>query len=472
MSVQFMLVLGACSESSNFNKILIPSTTEDSFTYLYSQAKQAYDHGNIEKANKYALAAHKIFPDNADNNIVLGLSYLDFSGMSAIKIVRAIVEDSDAKKKEKEEKEHQVSEGLERTNSEEEAAEGQVVNSSSSNSDKSEFFKFFTTMRTAFNLTDQEIQKLGTIRPVPEDLDRFAGYDVLIPDSAQKIRNSSKNYTIEQLKSLKQVICQYIEDDSGLKNESDCKANPLLISKLSLKNKRQFNLLWGFTHLNEAIILAAGIFYTVPGQSDFSLMLKSNTLKELVTEKTNAGVIEYLKYLTNYITDVKDILDGDSTHDSAFVGVIKDLIIAGASITAAMTDKAKNDDNDKNYLKKITNKIDKLLEAKNHIDLINTTDTKENKENQAMQNDLLKAANKKICKQINELTLDEEGHVIAEIDDAKREELCAQYDLLTGVYQMARPTICDDPDPETGEYVHNCDKYGEENKVKDKNKEN
>ena len=457
----FVFVLGACSESSNFNKIFIPSTTKDSFSYYYNQAKLAYDHGNIEKANHYALKAQALFPEDPDNNIILGLTYLDFSGMSALKIIRAIDSENSSKKKETTSTES-TSEGIQREDSTSEAleAETQITDSTTKESEKGDFLKFFDTMRETFNLVDNELKKIGDLRSGNEDgtLPLFNGYDVLVPHTVDSIRQHSGNYTVEQLKALKQSICQYIgEDDLKYGSDSDCDPNQNLASNLSTKQKRQLYLLWSFANINEAIVLAAGIFYTVPNQPDFSLLLKSKTLKTIVAQRDDSAAIEYLKYLRNYITDVKDILNIDPTSDSAFVGVVTDIAIAISSLRGVQTEKASK--NEKNLLTKMINKLDKVLAAKKDIDKLGGTDNSL-KENQAMQNEFLKSANKKICQQINELTFDEEGNELDTISDEKKAELCSEYDKLTGGLKTAIPKICDTVDPETGDYPNKCDNYG------------
>ena len=464
----FVCVIGACSESSNFNKIFIPSTTKDTFSYYASQAKLAYDHGNIEKANRYALKAQALFPEDPDNNIILGLTYLDFSGMSALKIVRAIDSDSNSKKKESTSTES-TAEGIEREDSSNEAIQSEISSTDTAQTDKSsdkgDFLKFFDSMRETFNLVDAELIKLGDLRVGNMDgnLPLYSGYDVLVPHTVDNIRQQSGNYTVEQLKALKRSICQYISDDN-LKygSDSDCDPNQNLVLNLSTKQKRQLHLLWSFANINEAVVLAAGIFYTVPGNEDFSLLLKSKTLKAIVDQKDTTGAIEYLKYLRDYISDVSDILNINPNSNSAFVGVVTDIAIAVSSLKGVQTEKASKDED--NLLTKIINKLDKVLEAKKDIsklggDNISFSDEKE-QEFQAMQNEFLKSANKKICQQINDLTFDEEGNELDTIPEEKKVELCEEYAKLTGGLQTAKPKICDTMDPETHDYPNKCDNYG------------
>lgn len=447
-----IFILSACSEDSNFNKIFVPSSTEDSFHYLYIRAKLAYDHGDIKKAQTYALKAHNLFPDDADNNIILGMSYLDLSGMSALNIVRAVNNQDKNKDKDKDES------TTEQTGSEGEGAS--LVYSSQDASSSNSFFNFFTSLKETFQLSNEEIEKMGEVSSAAPNLEKFVPYDILKPNKLTDIRQSSGINTVNQLLALKSYICQYIDDDTGLKLGSDCKQESVAHS-LTVKQKRQLNLLWSFAHLNEAVVLASGILYTMPNEKDFSLKLRADALNEIIQNKTSENILSYIGYLTSYVTDVKEILNVDPASDSAFVGIVNDLMVSVATLRATLTDKAKEDDS--NLLTKLVNKLARVLEARNDTGVLSIED---NKENEAMKNDMLKSANKKICEQIDKLTTNDETHAIIDgLDDNQKTQLCAQYDRLTGGLQNARPKICDpgidtDGDDTPDTFVNGCDQYG------------
>ena len=453
-----IFIFPACSEDSNFNKIFIPSSTKDSFHYLYIRAKLAYDHGNIHEAQQYALKAHELFPDDPDNNIILGMSYLDLSGMSALNIVRAI---------NNQDKDDETSSTEQASNSQtgsEGVGASLIYSSQDASSSSNSFFKFFSSLKQVFLLSNEEIEKMGVVSKADSNLNKFVPYDILKPNKLTDIRQSSGIDSINYLLALKSYICPYIEDNTGLKLDSDCKQESIA-HNLSVKQKRQLNLLWSFAHLNEAVVLASGILYTMPNETDFSLKLRADVLNEVIQNKTNENIISYLGYLTTYVTDVKEILNVDPASDSVFVGIVKDLTISVTALRTTLTDKAKEDDT--NLLTKLVNKLDRVLETRNDTEVLAIED---NKENEAMKNDLLKSANKKICEQIDKLTTNDETHAIIDgLADDKKEALCAQYNKLTGGLKNAKPKICDTPTDPDGDgiadtYVNGCNQYGKKKK--------
>ncbi len=368
-----------CGEKYNVNQIFVSDKQKESLESLLERAQIAYDSGDFDDAMSLANKAEKLSPASEDVAILQGYIHLSLSGMDPFKIAKTLVSAS---------------------------------SSSSSLAGTSNASTFLTTIRSILNVSNTDLQKLGEYKN-EETLVRFKDYDIVLPDSAETVRNNAPLDVFTHINAAISKVCPFVNesvkttDVDSRHNSTNCVPTSTVRSKAVIAH-----FLWAFVHIAEAAVFYGVLQYQDDGAAKAHLQLRADALE---SDSDSLSVGEYAQHAVSLASAVDSVFAIEDS-GSQISAVLNNILVATEAFNAigSVPDKIKKS------LAKATSSITSSQESF-------TGDSDETKQRNALKSQLNEAMSSQLSSEITKLA-EENPTEFAQ----NKTDLCGAYATISG----------------------------------------
>jgi hypothetical protein len=233
------LALG-CGADSNILGLTVPDEHKDSFEYILTEARVAYDHGRLDEALELSTKAFQMVPDSERAALLFGFVNLSLAGGDPFKIARALAEDSSNRRSAK-------STGT-ATSTSVETSTSTATETSDSSSDA------LGPLRTVIGLRDDEVELIATLDVNDVEL------PIYIPSCVEDARIALKK--LNYINNAIFAACRFVDVEARI--DGDYRQQCEQFAGVRRQGARA-HFLWAFAHLTEALAFQSVLMY---GSSD------------------------------------------------------------------------------------------------------------------------------------------------------------------------------------------------------------
>lgn len=281
------LVLG-CGADSNILGLTVPDEHKDSFEYILTEARVAYDHGRLDEALQLSTRAFQMVPDSERAALLFGFVNLSLAGGDPFKIARALAEDAANKKSGKETDTATATATATATSSSIETSASTSTSTSTSTESSDSSSDALGPLRAVIGLRDDEVATIGTLDASDAEL------PIYIPSCVEIARS-----TLEKLQFVNNAIlaaCRFVDVEARI--EGDYRQQCEQFAGVRRQGARA-HFLWAFAHLTEALAFQSVLMFGSPdGKAGTSNLEKRVEKIKAQSAAGTAGIQTFLASLT------------------------------------------------------------------------------------------------------------------------------------------------------------------------------
>jgi hypothetical protein len=271
------LVLG-CGADSNILGLTVPDEHKDSFEYILTEARVAYDHGRLDEALELSTKAFQMVPDSERAALLYGFVNLSLAGGDPFKIARTLAEDAANKKSGKD--------AGTATATATSSSIGTSTSTSTAASDSSS--DALGPLRAIIGLRDDEVAAIGTLDASDVEL------PIYIPSCVEDARS-----TLEKLQFVNNAIyavCRFVDVEARIEGDYRQQCEQFAGAR---RQGARAHFLWAFAHLTEALAFQSVLMFGSPdGKAGTSNLEKRVEKIKAQSASGTAGIQTFLASLT------------------------------------------------------------------------------------------------------------------------------------------------------------------------------
>lgn len=250
-----------CGSESNILGQLTPREHRETFEFIVTEARIAYDQGDLERALILSEMAYLMVPNSERAALLYGFVNLSLAGGDPYAIAKVLAKDAEARRSRQ-------------TESLDEGAGGDSSGSSDA----------LAPLKEVIYLNDPEIQAIGVLDESDPDL------PIYVPRCAEEARA-----ILDKLRYIDSAIvaaCRFVDIEARVDGDYRQQCSPYTGTKLQID---QAHFLWAFAHLTEAVAFQSILLYgSIDGKAGTSHLERRVEKIKLQTASGAAGIQGFL----------------------------------------------------------------------------------------------------------------------------------------------------------------------------------